>query len=140
MTDFLTIHLLKNTEKKEVMWYPHGSMSLVVGAYTNNPHVLVRYDVTGSADKYISLVLSQYKKSHDMGYTLSCYCTHPFSIGKPAQDLPFQRELVNSWTAGCGPVGDDRFFQNPMWVVTLPENATCQLRCFTEKAFAGKIT
>ena len=138
VTDFLTIHLLKNSDRKEIIWYPHGKRSLVVGAYTNNPHVLVRYDVTGSNDEFISLVLSQYKKSHDMGYTLSCYCTEPFSLGRPHPDLPCAKELTSSWTLHGGPVGDDRFFNNPMWVVTVPESATFQLRCFTEKTFAGK--
>ena len=140
VNNFLTVHLLRNTEKKERIWYPHDVNSLIDGAYTNNPHVLVRYDVSGPADKFISLVLSQYQKSQDLSYTLSCYCTEPFSLGRPHKDLPFLRELSGSWTPSSagGPVGKDGFFFNPMYVLNLTEEATMQLRCSTVKTYAGK--
>lgn len=140
MTDFLTIHLLKTSSQKERIWYPHGPHSLINGAYTNNPHVLVRYDVTGPADEFISLVLSQYEKSNDMNYTLSCFCTEPFSLGNPEKDLPETRELSGSWTPASagGPVGKDSFFINPMYVVTIPSDATIQIRCSTVKTYSGK--
>lgn len=139
VNDFLTIYLLRNTEKKERIWYPHGPNSLINGAYTNNPHVLIRYDVTRPDDKYISLVLSQHQKSQDMGYTLSCYCTEPLSLGQPQKDLPYIKDLSGSWTpqAAGGPVGKEGFFRNPMYVLELTEEATLQLRCSTVKSFAG---
>jgi calpain-7 len=135
----LTIHLLRNTKKKERIWYPHGPNSLTNGAYTNNPHGLVRYDISGPADKYISLVLSQYQKSRDMGYTLSCYCTEPFSLGQPQKELPNLKDFSGSWTPATagGPVGKDKFFMNPMYLLCLKEEATIQLRCSTVKTFAG---
>lgn len=138
--DFLTIHLLRNTSKKERKWYPHGKDSLVNGAYSNNPHVLVRYDVTKAEDKYISLVLSQHQKSHDLGYTLSCFCTEPFTLTQPQKELPFILSLSGSWTpeTAGGPMGREDFFRNPMFKVSLSEDATMQLRCSAEKSVAGK--
>lgn len=137
--DFLTIHLLRNTEKKERMWYPHGRNSLVNGAYSNNPHVLVRYDVTHPEDKYISLVLSQHQKSHDLAYTLSCYCTEPFTLTQPQKDLPYILPLVGSWTmeTAGGPMGKQDFFRNPMYAVTLSDDIVMQIRCSAEKSVAG---
>lgn len=66
VSDFLTLHIHRSRDR---VWYPQGSV--LEGAYTNNPHVLIRYDVEGLADKHLSLVLSQYKKSNDLCYTLS---------------------------------------------------------------------
>lgn len=131
---------MRNTERKERIWYPHGKNSLVNGAYTNNPHILVRYDVTGPSDKYISLVLSQHQKSQDMGYTLSCYCTESFSLGQPQKELPYMKEISGAWTTKTagGAVGKDIFFLNPMYILHLEEETTIQLRCSTNKAFAGK--
>jgi hypothetical protein len=138
--DFLTIHLLKSSSKKERAWYPHGKNSLINGAYTNNPHCLIRYDVTGPDDEYISLVLSQYMKSHDLGYTLSCFCTQPFTLGKPRKELSFTKDVTSSWTPASagGPVGKNDFFRNPMYAITIPDDATVELRCSTVKTFAGK--
>ena len=140
VNDFLTIHLLRNTAKKERMWYPHGQNSLVNGAYSNNPHVLVRYDVTKPDDKYISLVLSQHQKTQDLGYTLSCYCTEPFTLSQPQRDLPHIISLSGSWTleTAGGPMGREEFFRNPMYYLSLSDETTVQLRCSAEKSFAGK--
>ena len=138
--DFLTVHLLRNSEKRERMWYPHGRNTLVNGAYSNNPHVLVRYDVCKPEDKYISLVLSQHLKTHDLGYTLSCYCTEPFHLTEPQKDLPFVQALSGAWTkeTAGGPVGNEDFFRNPMYTLTLREETTMQMRCSCEKSVAGK--
>jgi calpain-7 len=132
--------MMRNTEKKDRIWYPHGRNSLVNGAYSNNPSILSRYDVSGPEDKFISLVLSQHEKSQDMGYTLSCFCTEPFTLGKPLKDLSNVREISGSWTATSagGPVGKDGFFTNPMYVVFLSKDATIQIRCSAAKSFAGK--
>lgn len=140
VNDFLTIHLLRNTEKKERMWYPHGRNSLVNGAYSNNPHVLVRYDVTKPDDKYISLVLSQHQKSQDLGYTLSCFCTEPFTLTQPQKELPYMSSVSGAWTPDTagGPMGREDFFRNPMYKMVLPDDTTMQLRCSAEKSVAGK--
>jgi calpain-7 len=139
VNDFLTIHLVRSSAKKERIWHPHGPNTLTNGAYTNNPHVLVRYDVSGRDDQYISVVLSQHKKSQDMAYTLSCYCTEPFSMGRPQKELPYLMDLSGSWSSAtaCGPVGKDNFFKNPMYVLNLAEDATLQVRCSAAKTFAG---
>eukprot|EP00934_Nitzschia_sp_Nitz4_P003821 Nitzschia sp. Nitz4//scaffold33_size148984//108967//111638//NITZ4_002941-RA/size148984-augustus-gene-0.258-mRNA-1//1//CDS//3329548466//3811//frame0 len=139
--DFLTVHMLRNNEKKEKIWYPHGRNSLVNGAYTNNPHVLVRYEISGPKDKYISLVLSQHQKSQDLGYTLSCFCTERFSLGAPQKDLSYEIVLQGSWTEenAAGPIGKKLYFQNPMYMVQLSDNETIQLRCSTVKSLAVNI-
>jgi calpain-7 len=139
--DFLTIHLLRNSSRKERVWYPHGPDTLVNGAYTNNPHVLLRYDVSGPQDKFISLVLSQHEKTRNLAYTLSCYCTERFTLGRPPEILPCSKTLKGAWTlenAG-GPVGSPKFFMNPMFAVTVAESTTMQLRCSCSKANAGRF-
>lgn len=139
--DFLTVHLIRNTAEKERMWYPHGPKTLVNGAYTNNSNVLVRYDIESDKDEYISLVLSQYQKRQDMGYTLFCLCTEPFTLTKPPPELPYPKEINGSWnqaTAG-GPIGQDDFFNNPSYLVEVGEETSMQLRCSTVKTYAGKV-
>jgi hypothetical protein len=132
---------MRNSKEKERVWYPHGPDTLIHGAYTNNPHVLVRYDVSSPKDQFISLVLSQHNKSQDMSYTLSCYCTESFSLGRPGKELRYVKDITGQWTAtnASGPVGKANFFFNPMYVVTLPKEATLHLRCSTMKSFAGKF-
>lgn len=139
--DYLTIHLLRNNEKKERMWYPHGHNSIANGAYSNNPHVLVRYDVSGENDKYISLVLSQHQKSQDLGYTLSCYCTESFLLEEPQKDLAFRVQLAGEWTQSTagGPLGTNEFFRNPLYIVNIPEKCFVQVRCSTEKCIAVNV-
>ena len=130
---------MKNSNKKERIWYPHGPNTLVNGAYTNNPHGLIRYDVSGQDDKYISLVLSQHQKTQDMSYTLSCFCTEPFTLSQPQKMLPYCKDIGGKWTeanAG-GQVGKQKFFKNPMYILSLESDATMQLRCSTMKSFAG---
>ena len=59
-TDYLTVHVHRTNEKRDRINYQGGKSCVLTGAYTNNPHLLVRYDVSGSVDdKYLSLVLSQ---------------------------------------------------------------------------------
>jgi calpain-7 len=139
--DFLTVHLVRNTAKRDRIWYPHGPKTLVNGAYTNNPHVLLRYDISGPEDKFVSLVLSQHEKSHDLAYTISCYCTERFTLGKPPDMLPFSVIRRGSWTekTAGGPVGSIAFFVNPMYMVIVKEDNEMQLRCHANKTNAGKI-
>ena len=111
--DYLTVHLHRNDRTKDRIWYPRTKRNVLTGAYTNNPHCLVRYDVTDPSDEYLSIVLSQYEKSHDLGYTLSCFCTEPFQLGPPTKELPFARTITSSWTESTagGPVGKKRFYR-----------------------------
>ena len=140
VNDYLTVHLMRNSSKLERIWYPQGKDTIINGCYTNNPHVLVRYEISGPQDKYISLVLSQHEKNRNLAYTLSCYCTEPFTLTKPSQMLPFSLDLRTEWsslTAG-GAVGSRNFFSNPMYTVTILKKSTVQIRCTTEKALAGE--
>lgn len=115
---------------------------MLTGAYTNNAHVLARYEVTGPEDKHLSLVLSQYKKSHDLGYTISCFCTEHFSFTRPIKDLPHCVEFTSAWTekSSGGPVGQKLFDRNPMWAVSVPEEGCyVQIRCSATKTFAINV-
>jgi len=141
VNDYLTIHLLRNSCKLERVWYPQGKATIVNGCYTNNPHVLLRYDISGPEDQYISLVLSQHEKTKDLAYTLSCYCTEPFTLTKPPKMLPSSLDLRTKWTthSAGGAVGSRGFFANPMFAITLSEETKIQMRCTTVKAFAVNI-
>lgn len=140
--DYLTVHLHRNSSTKERIWYPRTKNNVLTGAYTNNPHCLVRYDVSDASDEYLSIVMSQYEKSHDLGYTLSCFCTEPFSLGLPAKELPFSRTLTSSWTPSTagGPVGKKPFYRNPMFAVEIPSGgALVELQCSAPKTLAVNV-
>ena len=135
-TDYLTVHAHRNTEKRAVIWYPGGTSCVLTGAYTNNPHVLMRYDVSSPADKYLSLVLSQHKKSNDLAFTLSCFCTESFALSEPAKGPALSIEIGAEWTLSTagGPPGQKAFQNNPMWALRVPcEGAYVQVRCSTAK-------
>lgn len=138
--DYLTLHIHRNNANRERMWYPGRSGNCVLtGCYTNNPHVLVRYDVQDESDKYLTLVLSQYKKSNDLNYTLSCFCTEDFLFGKPEKDLQYHSKHSLSWstyTAG-GPVGQDNFINNPQFSVSIPVASSLQLKVSTATTVAA---
>lgn len=141
-TDYLTVHVHRNTEKRQTIWYPGGKSCVLNGAYTNNPHVLIRYDVTDPTDKYLSLVLSQYKKSHDVAYSLSCFCTEPFALTQPLKGLPLSTELRGEWTQDTagGPPGTATFENNPMWAFRVPAaGAELQMRCSTAKSVTVNV-
>lgn len=141
-TDFLTVHIHRNTSQRERVWYPGGEHCTLNGAYSNNPHVLVRYDVSGPSDKYLSLVLSQYKKSRDLSFTLSCFCTEHFSLTRPAAELAICRVVNSEWTVSSagGPPGAQGFDGNPMWAVLVPRGGACvQIRCSAVKSFAVNV-
>jgi hypothetical protein len=165
--DYLTVHLHRSDQTKERIWYPRSNRNVLTGAYTNNPHCLVRYDVTDASGEYLSIVLSQYEKSHDLGYTLSCFCTEPFKLGPPAKELPFSRTVTSSWTEATagGPVGKKRFYRyvfpvaerdnsvesysplpfdphnsNPMYAIEVPEGgAVFQIQCMAPKTLAVNV-
>ncbi|CAB9509649.1 Calpain-7 [Seminavis robusta] len=140
--DYLTVHLHRNDKAKERIFYPRTKRNVLTGAYTNNPHCLVRYDVTDPADEYLSIVLSQYEKSHDLSYTLSCFCTEPFTLGQPAKELPFSRSLTSSWTPSSagGPIGKKGFYSNPMFAIEVPDGgATFQIQCLAPKTLAVNV-
>jgi len=142
VNDFLTVHLLRNSSKLERIWYPQGKRTIVNGCYTNNPHVLLRYDISGTEDKFISLILSQHEKTQNLSYTLSCYCTEFFTLKRPPKMLACSLEINHEWTAHSagGAVGSSRFFVNPMIAITLAKETALQIRCTTSKAIAVNIT
>ena len=129
--DFLTIHLVRNSAELKRLWvYPNGKGTIVQGCYTNNPHVLVRYDVSEPDDQYISLILSQHEKTQNISYTLSCYSTQSFTLGRPKM-LPFSIDSTGEWTdeTAGGAIGSKNFFTNPMFALILTEKTKLQLRC-----------
>lgn len=141
--DYLTIHLHRNTAKKERIWYPSSSGACILNsAYTNSPHVLVRYDVATKDDKYLTLVLSQYKKFRDVPYTLSIFATESFVLTRPPQDLEHCLELSSAWvekTAG-GPCGRESFGMNPQFAIQVPPGgATIEARISSSKAAAINV-
>jgi len=137
----LTVHLHRNSGKKERIWYPGKSGNCVLtGAYTNNPQVLIRYDVTNPADEHLSLVLSQYKKSNDLAFTLSCYCTEPFTLDRPRQDLDQKIAISASLSKNGGPVGSRKFGDNPMFAVSVPSNESfVQLKISSPRSVAVNV-
>jgi len=148
VSDFLTIHIHRNDRRKEKICYPGGSSCVYTGAYTNSSHVLVRYDAIGMHDKFLSLVLSQYKKSNDLSYTLSCYCTAPFELGKPTKDPEHITEIKSQWTgqSAGGPPSSPTFGTNPMWAIHIPpgigsdkDGLFLQLSCTTTRSVAVNL-
>jgi len=145
VTDYLTIHIHRSDRRKERIYYPGGSSCVFTGAYTNNCHVLIRYDAKGPNDKYLALILSQYKKSNDLNYTLSCYCTAPFQLGKPQKDPQNCVSLRSEWTAQSagGPPGSSGFGTNPMWSVAVAPDrfgkTFVQLTCTAPKTTAVNV-
>jgi calpain-7 len=91
-----------------------------------------------SPEEFLSLVLSQYKKSNDIAYTLSCFCTEKFSLEKPEEDLPVVKNLRGQWTSdnAGGPVGQNGFFQNPMYLIKIPVETTIRIQCSTVKTYS----
>lgn len=141
VNDFLTVHIHRTSNHKERIFYPGRSGNCVLtGAYTNNPQVLVRYDVVDPADKYLVLVLSQYQRSGDLGYTLSCYCTENFSFGRQVDDLVNKREINGSLSQAGGPIGSAAFKNNPMIAFSVPESgATLQMLLSVSKTIALNV-
>ena len=155
VTDFLTLHIHRINNAKQRVFYP-DQQQVLQGAYTNNQHVLVRYDITGHTDKYLSVVLSQFKKVNSLGYTLSCFCTETFALGHPEQPLCQCCQLKGSWKlrGGCsdqtryslaigsagGPPGKGSFGSNPQWSVQVTEpGSRIQLKCMTAKEFSVNV-
>jgi len=154
VTDYLSLHIHQIKHRKQRVWYPNSNCVLT-GPYTNNQHVLVCYDASGPEDRFLSIVLSQYKKSNDLGYTLSCFCTEKFELGHPEQSLPKCLQLIGSWklrdnstdqshslaigTAGGSP-GKGSFGSNPQWSVRVPaRGARIQVKCMAPKDLAINV-
>lgn len=136
------MHIHRNSAKRERIWYPGRSGNCVLtGCYTNNPHVLVRYDIQDAADKHLSLVLSQYKKANDLNYTLSCFCTEDFLLGKPEKDLENHVVMSSTWStySAGGPIGQEKFITNPQFSVRIPAATTLQLKLSTLTTVAANV-
>ena len=125
VSDFLTVHVHRNKGHRETIWYPGKSGNCcLTGAYTNNPHVLVRYDVLCEADKHLSLVLSQYQKTNDLRYTLSLYSTESFVLSKPRAPLTNCIKRSGYLNVDGGPLGSKQVVRNPMFALTVAEDKT----------------
>jgi len=145
---FATVHIHRVKKASERVWYTNENCFLTgAGAYTNNQHVLIRYDASGKQDKHLVLVLSQYKKSADLAYTLMALCTEGFALSSP-ESLPHSKTLNGSWrlrenmqdkscllsigTAG-GPPGKGSYACNPHYCITVKEGMDMQISCKTNK-------
>ena len=112
----------------------------------------VRYDALNPENKVLSIVLSQDKKSNDVGYTLSCYCTKgEFKLGRPKLGLTICQSIEGSWklrdsrtdsrsltigNAG-GPPGRGSFGSNPQWSIRVPVGGSrIQVECRVAKDLA----
>jgi calpain-7 len=143
VNDYLTCHIHRSDLRRQPIWYPGKAGNCVlVGAYTNNPHVLVRYDASDPKDEYLALVLSQYKKSSDLSYTLSCFSTESFVFLRPMQELEHSVRLSSSWTTtkSGGPLGTKDANQNPMFAFATPITGTViQVQVSTARTSASNI-
>ena len=152
--DYLALHIHRVQNPQQRVWYPMSNC-ILSGEYTNNQHVLVRYDAAGPEDRNLSIVLSQHEKSNNLGYTLSCFCTEKFNLGDPEQPLPMYQELSGSWqlrdsmedksnmlaigTAG-GPPGKGSFGSNPQWSIRVPTRGVrIQVKCMAPKKIPVNI-
>jgi calpain-7 len=136
VTDFLTPFLHRNVSSEDLILYPSTKTCVFSGAYTNSPHILARYDIEGPRDKFLSVVLSRYHKSKDLGYTLSCYCTGSFTLSSPIKTPSHVIRLSSEWTDSTsgGNPSNSSFNFNPMWSVMLPKGgAQIQLKCYAPK-------
>ena len=106
------------------------------GAYSNSPHLLTRIDLAHGTG-LLSLVLSQYKKSNDVNYTLSVFCTKgEFKLLKPPGVPQIRKTLKSMWSsnsAGGPPRGTGFYSSNPMWEVSSESDFLIQLQCSTVK-------
>ena len=145
------VHRIQNSLQR--VYYPDGDSCILTGGYTNSQHNLIRYDISGSEDRLLSIVLRQYNKSIDLGFTLSCYCTEEFHLGQPAEEMPVHKTLRGKWelrgdsmkhslaigTAG-GPPNSGSWGSNPQWKVNvLGENTKLQFKCKAGKNLAINI-
>lgn len=140
--DYLTVHVHRNSEKKQRKWYPgRAGDCMVMSAYTNSPHVLVRYDISDRKDKYLSLVLSQFNKVRDIPYTLSVFCTGHFLLSRPPKDLDHCVTLASSWIGQStgAPAGSQSLEGNPTFSVLVEASCFVELRVSTSKTIASNI-
>ncbi|KAL3810611.1 hypothetical protein ACHAXA_010569 [Cyclostephanos tholiformis] len=93
VSDCLTLHIHRIKDENQLVYSP-DSNRILEGVYTKNQHVLVRYDAESSENQVLSVVLSREKKSNDVGYTLSCYCTKEFKLGRPKHDFALRQTIL----------------------------------------------
>lgn len=152
--DFLAAHIHRIHKPKQRVFYPDGDDCIVKGAYTNSQHSLIRYDADGLQDK-LSIVLSQFKKSNDIGFTLSCFCTEQFYLGQPEMEMAVYQTLRGKWELRCGttsnahslqigtaggPIGKGSWGSNPQWSINVPkEDTKLQLKCAAMKELAINV-
>jgi hypothetical protein len=127
VSGYLTVHVHRTGETKERVWYAGENGScMLAGLYTNNPHFFIRYDVNDSSDKRLAVILSQFKKSRDMNYTIAFFCSDDFELNPPQPTLPHHAEISSTWstyTAG-GPIGSNSYHTNPKYSILIPCDKT----------------
>ena len=135
------------------IYYPYGTSCVLRGAYSNNQHILIRYDVKDHEDRLLSIVLRQFNKSDNLRFTLSCFCTEEFWLQKPDEEMALHTTINGKWelrgdknnsalqigTAG-GPPNAGSFGSNPQWCVLLKkQHSKLQFKCFAEKDLAINV-
>jgi len=129
--EYISLNVYRNNQDFPRIWYPRGNNCVFKGVYTNNPHILTRYDIEEPGDGALSIVLSQHNKTSSLNYTLNCYCTRDFRFGTAAP-LPRKLEVPSAWTVEtCGGApGRGPFYSNPQFQVTVPAGGSrLQLSC-----------
>lgn len=100
---------------------------------------MVRYNLQNLSDKHLSLVLSQYQKSNDLNYTLSCFCSDDFFLGTPARELKIQSPVSGTWStySAGGPIGSKDFFMNPQFAIEVSTPSLLQVNVTTTRTSAS---
>jgi calpain-7 len=90
------------------------------GAYMNNPHVLVRFDLDPGSHVF-TLVVSQYERWRDVYYTLEALSTAPTQLTSVPERFPNRVQAMAEWTrdSAGGHSGRRGFFDNPQLSVEL---------------------
>ncbi|KAG5189782.1 hypothetical protein JKP88DRAFT_197520 [Tribonema minus] len=142
--DYLTLHVFDNSDGARV-WYP--STPMYKGTYTNNPHTLVRFDLPersspSQTQRQYTLVLSQYKKTRDVRYTLNVYCSALFELQPTPEPPPHRQRVQGSWGPGNagGRLGSARYHTNPQYAITLTTAAVLHVQLEAPKEYAINLT
>jgi calpain-7 len=115
--DWITLHVYSNSGGKRV-YYPHDPF--MKGVYMNSPFYLQRWETEKENASY-TLVVSQYKKSKDLYFTVDVYCTGEFKMAdlirpKYTKTITLQYTQKNSG----GSANSSEYWFNPQYRVTIP--------------------
>jgi len=122
------IHRLTKEEISSRIVYPNPT-KIINGIYSNNPLVMIRYDVTAQ-DKHLAIILSQYKKFEDISYTISVYSTDPFTFKPAPSFLPNNFKLKGQFdpSNSGGAVGrSSSYFRNPQYKLEVKRDTKIEM-------------